>query len=113
METLTWMQIYESNTGPSFYGHWGWGQRHRRKSSRGSYSPDTPPGCVTRCTLVHHAGSVATPKGSGKAERSGDRHIPSTCCGPDLLGCVNFYKNFTRVAYTAFQVMIREVNSCG
>ena len=32
---------------------------------------------------------------------------------PDLLGCVNFYKNFMGVAYTPFQVMVREVNSCG
>ena len=27
---------------------------------------------VTRCSLVHHAGSVAISKGSGKAGRSGD-----------------------------------------
>lgn len=55
---------------------------------------------------------VAIPKGSGKAGRVETGICSSTCCGPDLLGCVEFYKNFTRVAYTAFQVMIREVNSC-
>lgn len=111
METVTGKQIYESNAGPSFYGTGG-GDRHRRKSPGGSQSPDTCPASVTRGSLAPRwlRGNVYRLWGSW--EERGRAHTEDLLW-PDLPGCVNCYKNFMGVAYTAFPVMVREVNPCG